>query len=232
MIKLRQRKSLVQQIEVAFLEEKLCLDPKINKAFLEINRELFVPSQWRHYAYTLEAMQLKDGQYISSAMTVAKMTQHLELEGADSVLEIGCGSGFQAAILSKLCRRVFTIERIESLFKEAKKSFIEHEISNVFTRFDDGQKGWSTYAPFDRILFSATAKKIPEIIFAQLAEGGILLAPMEISKGYHLITRYTKKHGIITSESIGECLFVPILDDVQKNQKKRGEVNEPIKKFF
>ena len=144
------------------------------------------------------------------------MTQHLELGGVDSVLEIGCGSGYQAAILSKICRRVFTIERIDELLKEAKTKFSQLEIHNIFTRFDDGQRGWKQYAPFERILFSATAKEIPEVLFEQLAEGGILIAPVEETENYHIITRFYKKNGRITSEAIEQCLFVPVLDGTQK----------------
>ncbi|MBT8343560.1 MAG: protein-L-isoaspartate(D-aspartate) O-methyltransferase, partial [Sulfurovum sp.] len=155
-------------------------------------------------------------QWISSPLTVAKMTQHLELEGVDSVLEVGCGSGYQAAILSKICRRVFTIERIDELLKEAKSRFSSLEMHNIITRFDDGQRGWKQYAPFERILFSATAKEIPEVLFEQLAEGGILVAPVEEAENYHIITRYYKKNGRITSETIEQCLFVPVLDGTQK----------------
>jgi protein-L-isoaspartate(D-aspartate) O-methyltransferase len=122
---------------------------------------------------------MQQNQWISSPLTVAKMTQYLEIDGIDSVLEIGCGSGYQAAILSKICRRIFTIERIDSLLKEAKNRFKKAKLNNIFTRFDDGQRGWREYAPYDRILFSATAKKIPKILFEQLADGGILLAPIE-----------------------------------------------------
>ena len=139
------------------------------------------------------------------------MTQHLELKGVDSILEIGCGSGYQAAILSKLCRRVFTIERIDALLKEAKERFRSEKINNIFTRFDDGQRGWKEYAPFERILFSATAKEIPQVLFEQLAEGGILLAPIE-QNGLQIITRYYKIDGKISSEVIEPCLFVPIVD--------------------
>ena len=144
------------------------------------------------------------------------MTQHLELKGVDSVLEVGCGSGYQAAILSKICRRVFTIERINELLKEAKSRFHTLEMHNIITRFDDGQRGWKQYAPFERILFSATAKEIPQVLFDQLAEGGILVAPVEETENYHIITRYYKKNGRITSETIEQCLFVPVLDGTQK----------------
>ena len=211
MIKERQQQNLVVEIEKHF-----ALNEHVREAFLAVDRESFVPAQFKHLAYQLEALPLAASQWISSPLTVAKMTQHLELEGVDSVLEVGCGSGYQAAILSKICRRVFTIERIDELLKEAKSHFAELEINNIITRFDDGQRGWKQYAPFERILFSATAKEIPEVLFEQLAEGGILVAPVEEAENYHIITRYYKKNGRITSETIEQCLFVPVLDGTQK----------------
>jgi len=211
MIKARQRQNLVVEVEKHFP-----LEDYVKDAFLSVDREAFVPTQFKHLSYSLDALPLAAQQWISSPLTVAKMTQHLELDSVDSVLEIGCGSGYQAAILSKICRRVFTIERIDTLLKEAKSRFNELEIHNVFTRFDDGQRGWKQYAPFERILFSATAKEIPEVLFEQLAEGGILIAPVEQSENYHIITRYYKKNGRITSEAIEQCLFVPVLDGTQK----------------
>ncbi len=211
MIKSRQRHNLVAEIEKHFP-----LDIHVKKAFLAVDREIFVPNEFKHLSYALEALPLAASQYISSPLTVAKMTQHLELKGVDSVLEVGCGSGYQAAILSKICRRVFTIERIDELLKIAKTKFSEHEMYNIITRFDDGQRGWKQYAPYERILFSATAKKIPEVLFEQLAEGGILIAPIEEAENYHIITRFYKKNGRITSETIEQCLFVPVLDGTQK----------------
>ncbi len=211
MIKARNRQKLVEEIEKHFP-----LAPHVKKAFLEVDREAFVPSEFKHLAYKLDALPLSASQWISSPLTVAKMTQHLELQGVDSVLEIGCGSGYQAAILSKIVRRVFTIERIDTLLKEAKRRFGELELHNIITRFDDGQRGWKQYAPYERILFSATAKRIPDILFEQLAEGGILLAPVEQTENYHIVTRYYKKNGRISSETIESCLFVPVLDGTQK----------------
>jgi protein-L-isoaspartate(D-aspartate) O-methyltransferase len=211
MTKARNLQKLVDEIE-----KKFPLDTHVKEAFLSVDREAFVPNGFKQLAYTLDALPLAASQWISSPLTVAKMTQHLELKGVDSVLEIGCGSGYQAAILSKICRRVFTIERIDELLKEAKRRFSTEEMHNIFTRFDDGQRGWKQYAPFERILFSATAKEIPEVLFEQLAEGGILVAPIEQAENYHIITRYYKKNGRITSETIEQSLFVPILDGTQK----------------
>ncbi|KYJ85598.1 protein-L-isoaspartate(D-aspartate) O-methyltransferase [Sulfurovum riftiae] len=211
MIKARNRQHLVTEIDKHFK-----LDEHVKEAFLNVDREAFVPNEFKHLSYNLDALPLAASQWISSPLTVAKMTQHLELEGVDSVLEVGCGSGYQAAILSKICRRVFTIERIDELLKEAKARFSQLEMHNIFTRFDDGQRGWKQYAPFERILFSATAKEVPEVLFEQLAEGGILIAPIEQSPDYHIITRFYKKNGRITSETIEPCLFVPVLDGTQK----------------
>jgi len=193
------------------IEENFTLYGHVRAAFLEVNREQFVPKGFGQMAFKLDALPIQQNQWISSPLTVAKMTQHLELKGVDSILEIGCGSGYQAAILSKLCRRVFTIERIDSLLKEAKDRFRAEKISNIFTRFDDGQRGWKEYAPFERILFSATAKEIPPVLFEQLAEGGILLAPIA-QEGLQIITRYYKRNGKISSEVIEPCLFVPVVD--------------------
>ena len=191
------------------------LDEIVKKAIAKTNREAFVPSGFRHNAYKLDALPLAAAQWISSPLTVAKMTQYLEPKGADRVLEVGCGSGYQAAVLSHLFRGVFTIERIEKLMLEAKSRFRNLEISNIHTRTDDGQNGWIQYAPYDRILFSATAKEIPEKLFSQLADGGILVAPMQ--KGTkQIITRFRKNGEIIEEEELEACDFVPVLDGVQK----------------
>ena len=143
------------------------------------------------------------------------MTQYLELQNVDSVLEIGCGSGYQAAILSQVCRRVFTVERIDALLKESKTRFSDLEINNIFTHFDDGQRGWKAYAPYERILFSATAQQIPQTLFDQLADGGILIAPVQVGS-QEIITKFHKKRGRITSKALEVCRFVPIIDGIEK----------------
>jgi len=201
---------MVEEIEKVFI-----LDAHVREAFLRVNREAFVPNGFRHLAYRLDALPIAASQWISSPLTVAKMTQHLELKNVDSVLEVGCGSGYQAAILSQICRRVFTIERIDTLLKEARVRFGELEIKNIFTRFDDGQRGWKEYAPYDRILFSATAKEVPQALFDQLADGGILVAPVQQGP-MEIITRFYKRNGKITTEAIEACRFVPVRDGTEK----------------
>ncbi|MEN4053077.1 MULTISPECIES: protein-L-isoaspartate(D-aspartate) O-methyltransferase [Sulfurimonas] len=191
------------------------LSPEIKEAIAKTDREAFVPMGFRHQAYKLDALPIGADQYISSPLTVAKMTEYLFPRGADRVLEIGCGSGYQAAVLSHLFRGVFTIERIEPLILEAKKRFRQLGINNVHTRTDDGQKGWIQYAPYDRILFSATAKSIPPKLFEQLADGGILVAPIE-KDGKQVITRFLKEGERIIEEELEDCDFVPVLDGVVK----------------
>ena len=189
------------------------LSDEVKKAIALTDREAFVPVGFRHNAYKLDALPIGADQYISSPLTVAKMTEYLIPRGADRVLEIGCGSGYQAAVLSHLFRGVFTIERIEALILEAKKRFRSLGINNIHARTDDGQNGWIQYAPYDRILFSATAKEIPQKLFEQLADDGVLVAPMQ--KGdKQIITRFIKRGERIVEEELEECDFVPVLDGV------------------
>ncbi len=191
------------------------LSPIVQEAIGKTEREIFVPQGFKHLAYKLEALPLSANQWISSPLTVAKMTEALKPDGADSVLEVGCGSGYQAAVLSQLFRRVFTIERIEKLLLEAKARFAKLNITNIHTRFDDGNRGWRSYAPYDRILFSASAPKPPMHLFDQLKDGGILVAPID-QGGKQIITRFYKDGSNIKAEQLEECLFVPVLEGVQK----------------
>lgn len=198
------------------VEKRFPLSKEVHAAIAKTNREAFVPRGFTFNAYKLDALPMGSYQWISSPLTVAKMTEYLLPHGADRVLEIGCGSGYQAAVLSHLFRGVFTVERIESLMFEAKERFKALEIHNVHTRVDDGQNGWERYAPFERILFSATAKEIPKKVFDQLADGGILVAP--IQKGdRQVITRFTKKGLTIREEELEDCEFVPIVNGIQKS---------------
>lgn len=195
--------------------QKFSLSDEVKNAIAKTNREAFVPTGFKHNAYKLDALPMGSAQWISSPLTVAKMSEYLEPKDADRVLEIGCGSGYQAAVLSHMFRGVFTIERIESLMLEAKARFKSLNIGNIHTRTDDGQNGWSQYAPYDRILFSASAKDIPKKLFEQLSDGGILLAPME--KGNkQIITRFKKNGSSIERTELEACDFVPVLNGVQK----------------
>jgi protein-L-isoaspartate(D-aspartate) O-methyltransferase len=186
------------------------LKPEIKKAFLKIDRKNFVPESFIFHAYNIDSLPLASDSTISSPLTVAKMTTYLEIDkNVDSILEIGCGSGYQAAILSKLIRRVFAIERIKNLVINTKNRFKQLNIHNINLKYDDGTIGWKNYAPFDRILFSATANEIPNSLFEQLNNNGILLAPM-YKNNKEIIIQFKKINGQIIKKEIEECQFVPI----------------------
>lgn len=203
-IQLQKHKKMADEIAKIFP-----ISNPVHEAFCQSERELFVPQGMAMHAYKLDALPLASNQWISSPLTVAKMTEALTCKGADSVLEIGCGSGYQALILSKLIRRVFTIERIERLLKEARERFKTLQINNIHTRFDDGQNGWREFAPYDRILFSASTPQVPQKLFEQLKVGGILVAPIEKGE-QQIITRFIKTDEGITKETLDKCLFVPV----------------------
>ncbi len=197
------------------IEKVFPLTQIVKEAIAATPRELFVPKGFERIAYKLDALPIAGAQFISSPLTVAKMTEYLAPIGVDKVLEVGCGSGYQAAVLSHLFRGVFTIERIERLVLEAKSRFRSLGYQNIHVRTDDGQNGWIQYAPYDRILFSATAQEIPQRLFDQLADDGILVAPLQI-RDKQIITRFYKQDGRIKSEELEECDFVPVLSGVEK----------------
>ena len=197
------------------IRERFNVSDAVFNAIASTNRGAYVPNGFKQHAYKLDALPIGAAQWISSPLTVAKMTQYLQCEDADRVLEVGCGSGYQAAVLSHFFRGVFTIERIEPLMREAKKRFREEGITNIHTRTDDGQNGWSAYAPFDRILFSAYAEQIPQALIDQLAPRGVLVAPMRRGEE-QIIVRYVKIGDQLIEEDLEACVFVPVLDGVQK----------------
>lgn len=197
------------------IHKRFPLSEPVFEAFSKTDRELFIGNGFKHLAYKLDALPIGADQWISSPLTVAKMTEYLEPEGADSILEIGCGSGYQAAILGHLFRRVFTIERISQLLEEARTRFKSAGYTNINTRLGDGQEGWKQFAPYDRILFSASLGNFPQSLVDQLTEGGIMVAPFEIN-GQQIIKRYVKRHGRLFEEELEACKFVPVLDGIVK----------------
>jgi len=199
------------------IEKVFKLSPRVKEAIINTNREKFVPMAMRQHAYKLDALPIGAKQWISSPLTVAKMTEYLEPEGADRVLEIGCGSGYQAAVLSNLFRGVFSIERIEPLLTEARERFRALKISNIHTRTDDGQRGWAQYAPYDRILFSAAPTEIPQVLIDQLNPRGIIVAPME-RDGKQVITRFVKIGDELMEDALERCDFVPVLDGIERQR--------------
>lgn len=190
------------------ISQIISISAEVKNAIANTSRIAFVPA----FAdpFSLDAHVIGNEQWISSPLTVAKMSEALQPSGALSALEIGCGSGYQAAILAKIIKKVFTIERIENLANSAKARFKELAISNVFVRFDDGNVGWSSYAPFDRIIFSCACERVPDALFSQLKEGGILVAPIKNGAKQYITQYFKNKHGI-RSVILEECEFVPLL---------------------
>ncbi|RDU63962.1 protein-L-isoaspartate(D-aspartate) O-methyltransferase [Helicobacter sp. MIT 14-3879] len=212
--KIEQQKQLIQM--VSMIEDKFILSSRVREAFLNIPRDIFIPQGMLHIAYKLDALPLGTRQFISSPLTVAKMTQYLELESCDSILEVGLGSGYQAAILSKIVRRVFSIERINRLRDEAIERFRLLNIMNVNTKLDDGKNGWDRFAPFDRILFSASLKEIPLRIISQLCNGGIIVAPILKDDGSQVITRFIKHNDMLEILDMKDnCSFVIVRDNIE-----------------
>ncbi|HVH82122.1 MAG TPA: protein-L-isoaspartate(D-aspartate) O-methyltransferase [Stellaceae bacterium] len=158
-------------------------DARVLGALEKTPRELFVPESFRDRAYENIALPIGNGQTISQPHVVALMTERLELTGREKVLEIGTGSGYQAAIPARLARRVFTVERHRPLVREAEQRFAALRLGNVVTRFGNGAKGWPEQAPFDRIIATAAAPEVPPALLDQLAPGGILVLP--VGAEYH-----------------------------------------------
>jgi protein-L-isoaspartate(D-aspartate) O-methyltransferase len=193
-------------------------DAKVLHAIEKTPRELFTPDLFKERAFEDSALPIACGQTISQPFIVGLMTQALKVEKRDRVLEIGTGSGYQTAILSKLARLVYTIERYRTLMKEAEGRFKTLGLTNVITRFGDGGKGWAEQAPFDRIMVTAAAPGEPKALLSQLKPTGVLVAP--IGKGpVQSLRRYTGDgEGGFTVETLLDVRFVPLLEGVAKEQ--------------
>ncbi|WP_372974007.1 protein-L-isoaspartate(D-aspartate) O-methyltransferase [Muriicola sp.] len=181
------------------------------KAMAKIPREAFVPISQRPFAYEDRPLPIGDGQTISQPYMVAYMTQALRLKSSDRVLEIGTGSGYQAAVLSQIVDTVHTIEIIPSLGKRAERIFKELNIGNVQVRIGDGYFGWEEKAPFDAIIVTAGAERIPPVLVEQLAEDGVMVIPVGPHRGVRQLIRLTKRKGKIRTRSLMEVRFVPFV---------------------
>lgn len=186
-------------------------DERVLAAMERVPRELFVPPAFADQAWENVALPIGHGQTISQPFVVALMTQALEVGERMKVLEIGTGCGYQAAILARLCRRVFTIERHRALLKEAEARFAQLRIHNITVRFGDGTKGWPEQAPFDRIIVTAAAKTLPDPLLEELAPGGVLVAPVGEERREQELVRVRRTDAGFTSESLGAVRFVPLV---------------------
>jgi len=187
-------------------------DQRTLEAMRKVPRHLFVEEAMKNQAYGDFPLPIGRGQTISQPFIVALMTQSLGLKGNESVLEIGTGSGYQAAILAQICKKVYTVERIDSLLVQARKVFDSLHYLNILTKLDDGTHGWPEYAPYDAIIVTAGGPKVPEPLLEQLADPGILVIPVG-DRGVQDLRRVTKKDGQITEESIELVRFVSLIGD-------------------
>jgi protein-L-isoaspartate(D-aspartate) O-methyltransferase len=192
-------------------------DTRVLAAIERVPRERFVADQFLKHAYDNIALPITQGQTISQPYVVAYMTEALQLGDRMKVLEIGTGSGYQTAVLSRLCRRVYSIERYRSLLQAAEKRLAETGITNVTCMLGDGNKGWPEQAPFDRILVTAAADKRPDRLLEQLSpEGGIMVAPVAVSGTEQDVIRYTRQGDAIREERLLPVRFVPLLPGIAR----------------
>jgi protein-L-isoaspartate(D-aspartate) O-methyltransferase len=200
------------------LIERGITDPGVLAAMGEVPRERFVPSDQHWEAYADRALPIGFDQTISQPYIVALMTQALELDGAQTVLEIGTGSGYQTAILTQLARRVVTIERRPELREQAADVLRGLGYANVLLLLGDGALGWPHDAPFDRIVVTAAAARVPPALLEQLAEHGILVIPLGNSDSQAL-TILRKRAGQLASSSLTNCRFVPLVGSFEPTDK-------------
>jgi protein-L-isoaspartate(D-aspartate) O-methyltransferase len=200
-----------------YLRNKGITDTTVLSAIEKIPRDTFIPAALHDQAYEDIALPIGSGQTISQPYVVAKMTQSLELSDRDKVLEVGTGSGYQACILSKLCRRVYSIERYKNLLVNAEKKFAELNIHNITALCGDGMQGWPQQAPFDKIIVTAAARSAPpDELLNQLKVGGILIIPVG-SNGNQTLKSYKKESDeTFAVKDISPVRFVPLLPDVAK----------------
>jgi protein-L-isoaspartate(D-aspartate) O-methyltransferase len=185
-------------------------DPLVIQAMNEVPRHLFVSEALVDSAYGDFPLPIGEGQTISQPYIIAEMTQNLELKGPERVLEIGTGSGYQAAILAHIVYRVYTIERNHPLFLQTRKLYDRLRIHNIVTRYSDGTQGWKEEGPFDAIIVTAGGNKIPPPLVEQLAPGGRLVMPV----GGHFsqdLVKLTKTDTGVKQESLGGCRFVKLI---------------------
>ncbi|WP_368744939.1 protein-L-isoaspartate(D-aspartate) O-methyltransferase [Desertibaculum subflavum] len=186
-------------------------DTDVLSAIEKVPRDRFVPEAFRERAFENIALPIAQGQTISQPYIVAYMTQALQVGRRMKVLEIGTGSGYQAAVLAQLCRRVYTIDRYRTLVQEAERRFAELGLSNITTRIGDGMKGWPEQAPFDRIMVTAAGTEIPQALIDQLGPEGVLVAPVGHSAGDQSLVRLRRTGDGIQREELIGVRFVPLV---------------------
>ncbi len=204
----RQREEMVRKQ----IEARGVTDLKVLEAMSKVPRHLFISEALWDQAHGDFPLPIGEHQTISQPYIVAEMTQALQLNEEDRVLEIGTGSGYQAAILAEIAFRVYTIERIHSLFIKCRKLFDELRYYNILTKYSDGTTGWDDESPFDAIIVTAGAPKIPKFLLSQLAIGGRMVVPVGDQYSQELIKLYKDENGIHKT-NLGGCRFVKLVGE-------------------
>jgi len=198
---------------VARLEKQGIRDPRVLAALRSVARHRLVPEALQHRAYRESALPIGERQTISAPRVVAAMSEALALRGGEAVLEIGTGSAYQAAILSRLAERVISIERIPSLADRARSALDALGVSNVVVFLGDGSRGWLAEAPYDAILVTAGAPAVPEPLLDQLAPGGRLVGPFGERDEQALLRITRRPDGEFERETLGRCRFVDLVGE-------------------
>ncbi len=186
-------------------------DTAVLSAIERIPREAFVPESFQDQSYEDMTLPIGRGQTLSAPSVVALMTQALRTDRRTKVLEIGTGTGYQAAILSRLCRRLYTVERHRELLGEAERRFLKLRLHNITARVGDGARGWPEQAPFTRIIVTAAAETVPATLVDQLAPGGVMVVPVGRQGGDQALLRLTREADGIREEILDSVRFVPLV---------------------
>jgi protein-L-isoaspartate(D-aspartate) O-methyltransferase len=193
-------------------------DPKVLEVMGKVPRHLFIAPAYRHQAYADHPLPIDEGQTISQPYIVALMTQYLQLKPGERVLEIGTGSGYQAAVLAHLTDEVYSIEIKKKLAEKSSETLEELGYSQVKVKAADGYFGWSEFAPFDAIIVTCAANHVPPPLLQQLKEGGRLIIPLGSTLYFQTLTLITKKNGKPDVQHVLSVNFVPMIGEVQKER--------------
>ena len=208
-----------QQMVALDLKGRGITDQKVLAAMAQVPRHLFVADSFRDQAYGDHPLPIAEGQTISQPYVVALMTEAVRLKPTDRVLEIGTGSGYQAAVLAGLVKEVYSIEIRKRLADTAAERLKSLGYRNVAVKFGDGYFGWEAHAPYDAIIITAAANHIPSSLIRQLKEGGRLILPLGSTTFAQTLTLVTRKGGELTVEELGPVAFVPMTGEAEKGKK-------------
>ncbi|MBU0691464.1 protein-L-isoaspartate(D-aspartate) O-methyltransferase [bacterium] len=192
------------------LERRGITDPRVLDAMRRVKRHHFVEPAFRDRAYEDSPLPIEEGQTISQPYIVGRMTSLLKIQPTDRVLEIGTGSGYQAAVLAELADKVYTIERHMALMRKARANLEEQGYRNVVVKSGDGTIGWQQFAPFDKIIVTASSPVFPKTLFNQLKEGGLLVMPMGEKHNQKLVL-IERVNGEAIMNEVGQVTFVPLI---------------------